>query len=198
MISDVTDVVTCCPVVVIALLLSWARRFYCLLSCRTSLPLLLPPSTINYINSSLKLPPSMLLHFVTGNLSAVTLWPPATVSQRTGNRAYSLFYSRLCPAIQFVFPTLDIFWRQWSIFMAVLMSSHFCLSLISRGTAYRKMNYTTQWTGWIFCSQLEANLPWHDLADVFQLALQLERTCQHPLTIVFSCFLPLVLNMHCH
>lgn len=62
--------------------------------------------------------------------------------------------------------TWDIFWWQWSIFMAVLMSSHFCLSLISRGTAYRKMNYTTQRTGWLFCSQLEANLPRQDLADV--------------------------------
>lgn len=144
------------PVVDIPLLSSWAWRLSCLLS---SLPLVLPPSTINYINSSLKLPPSMLLHFVTGNLSAITLWPPATLLRCTGNRAYSLFYSRLCPAIQFVFPTPDIFWWQWSIFMAVLMSSHFCLSLISRGTAYRKMNNTTQWKGWMFCTQLEANLP---------------------------------------
>lgn len=134
----------------IPLLLSQARRLFC-----PSLPL----SSINYINSSPKLPTSMLLHFVTGNLSAVTLWPPATLLHCTGNRAYSLFYSRLCPAIQFVFPTLGIFWWQWSMFMAVLMSSHFCLSLISQGTAYRKMNYTTQWKGWMFCSQLQANLP---------------------------------------
>lgn len=59
---------------------------------------------------------------------------------------------------------LEIFWWQWSIFMAVLMSSHCCLSLISWGRAYRKMNYTTQRTGWMFCSQLEANLPRQDLA----------------------------------
>lgn len=59
---------------------------------------------------------------------------------------------------------LDIFWWQWSIFMVVLMSSHCCLSLISWGRAYRKMNYTTQRTGWMFCSQLEANLPRQDLA----------------------------------
>lgn len=124
-----------------------------------SLPPSLPPSTINYINSSLKHPPSMLLHFVTGNLSAVTLWLLATLLHCTGDGAYSLFYSRLCSAIQFLFPTLDTFWWRWSIFMAVLMSSHFCLSLISQGTAYRKMNYTTQWKGWMFCTQLEANLP---------------------------------------
>lgn len=96
----------------------------------------------------------------------VALWPPATLLHCTGNRAYSQFHPRLCPAIQFVFPTPGIFWWQWSMFMAVLMSSHFCLSLISQGTAYRKMNYTTQWKGWMSCSQVKANLPQHDLVFV--------------------------------
>lgn len=60
---------------------------------------------------------------------------------------------------------LDIFWWQWSIFFTpVLISSHFCLSLISWGTAYRKMNYTTQRARWLFCSQLEANLARQGLA----------------------------------
>lgn len=47
-----------------------------LFSCMEALLYLLfrPPSAINYPNGSLKLPPSMLIYFLTGDLSAVTLW----------------------------------------------------------------------------------------------------------------------------
>lgn len=48
-------------------------------------PLFLPPATINYLNSSRELPLSMLLYFLTANLSAVTLWPLGALSRCTGN-----------------------------------------------------------------------------------------------------------------
>lgn len=44
-----------------------------------------PPSTINYHNNSLKLPPSMLLYFLTRNLSALSLWSPPTLQPGPGN-----------------------------------------------------------------------------------------------------------------
>lgn len=48
-------------------------------------PLFLPPATINYLNSSREPPLSMLLYFLTANLSAVTLWPLGALSRCTGN-----------------------------------------------------------------------------------------------------------------
>lgn len=50
-----------------------------------NIPLFLSLSTINYLNSSPKLPSSMLLYFLTGNLSAATLWPLATLLHCPGN-----------------------------------------------------------------------------------------------------------------
>lgn len=47
--------------------------------------------------------------------------------------------------------------------------------------------------GWMLCSQLEANLPRHDLADVSS-KLYLPAS----LVIVFSCFLPLMLILYQH
>lgn len=48
-------------------------------------PLLLPPTTINYLNSSLGPPLSMLLYFLTANLSAVTLLPLGALSHYLAN-----------------------------------------------------------------------------------------------------------------
>lgn len=48
-------------------------------------PLFLPPATINYLNSSREPPLSMLLYFLTANLSAGTLWPLGALSCCTGN-----------------------------------------------------------------------------------------------------------------
>lgn len=125
---------------------------------------------INYLNSSLEPPPSILHYFLTANVSAVTLWPLAALLCCPGNLYSTPGFALLS---NLYLPSLDIVWRQWSIFMAVLMSSHSCLSLISWGTACRKMNYTTQRTGWMFCSQIEASLPRQDLD--LQLAVQPQR-----------------------
>lgn len=89
----------------------------------------------------------LLLHYCTALVISILL--------------QALFCFPIC-----LYQMLDIFWWQRRTFMAALMSSHFCLSLISWGTAYRKMNYTAQRTRWMLCSQLEANLPRQDLADV--------------------------------
>lgn len=47
--------------------------------------LFLPPTTINYLNSSLEPPLSMLLYFLTASLSAVTLLPLGALSHCPGN-----------------------------------------------------------------------------------------------------------------
>lgn len=47
--------------------------------------LFLAPTTINYLNSSPEPPLSMLLYFLTANLSAVTLWPLGALSHCPGN-----------------------------------------------------------------------------------------------------------------
>ena len=60
-----------------------------------NIPPTLSLSTINSINSSPKLPPSILLHFVTGSLSAVILWLPDTSLYHNGNRAYSILLRAL-------------------------------------------------------------------------------------------------------
>lgn len=116
-------------------------------------PLFLPPATINYLNSSREPPLSMLLYFLLLLYDLLVHYHAALV---ISIRLQALLCYPIC--------ILDIFWWQWSIFMVVLMSSHLCLSLISWGRAYRKMNYTTQRTGWMFCSQCKANLPGQDLA----------------------------------
>lgn len=141
------------------LLLSWAWRLFCCsaLSCRTSLPLSLPPlsiiltaawsflvacCSILWQETFLLLLYGLLLHYCTAPVIELTLYStPGFAPQSNLSFQHWMFSG---DNEVFLWP--------------VLMSSHFCLSLISQGTAYRKMNYTTQWKGWMFCSQLEANL----------------------------------------
>lgn len=75
------------------------------------------------------------------------------------------------------------------------MSPRCCLCLVSWGRAYRKMNYTTQRTGWMFCSQREAklaNLPRQDLAG----ASNYPYSCRDGLPPSFNCSVFLLPPQH--
>lgn len=117
----------------------------------------------------------MLLHVVTGNISAVTLWPLATSLHCTGNRAYSLFY-RLCSAIQFVFPTLDIFLVTMKHFygradvITFLFVPHLRGHSLQGNELYNTMERmdvlqwswgqsTRTWLGWCFHRAVQLNNP---------------------------------------
>lgn len=71
--------------------------------------LFLPPTPINYLNSSLEPPPSMFLYFVTADVSAVTLWPLATLLCCPGNLYSTPGFALLS---NLYLPSLDIVWRQ--------------------------------------------------------------------------------------
>lgn len=73
-----------CPIVDVPFLF-WVPMLVVFVSACTVSRSLHPPSTINYPNNSLQLPPSMLLYFLTGNLSVLSLWPPATLQPGPGN-----------------------------------------------------------------------------------------------------------------
>lgn len=168
----------------------WCGDITCLSSCWhcclesggiLSLPPSLPPSTINYINSSLKHPPSLLLHFVTGNLSAVTLWLELVMDLT--------FYSTPGSALQSNFSfqhwTLsgdnEVFlWLCWFHHISVCPST-------PRAQLTEKL--IIQNNGKDGCSAVNLkpifpNITWL----MFRLCFQLEMICQHPLCIMFSFF----------
>lgn len=146
-----------------------------------------PPSTINYINSSPKLPIAccsvwwqetfllllygLLTHYCTTPVIELTFHSPPSFT----------------PTVQFVFVRLDIFWWQWRIFMTMLISSHFCFSphLPGHHLQENELYNTIEVMDSLQSTSGQFAPAWLGLC--LQPAM-LKTICQHPFTLLFLRF----------